>query len=191
MALRHSRMTELGAPAPDFALIEPASGKAVALSDFADQPALVVMFICNHCPYVKRILDGLAAFGRDYGGRLAIVAISANDAKSHPQDGPAEMARLAARQGFTFPYLHDESQETALAYEAICTPDFFVFDRARRLAYRGRFDEATPGNSVAVTGAELRAAVDAVLAGKSPSPNQHPSMGCSIKWKTEAAPDWA
>jgi peroxiredoxin len=191
MPARQSRMTELGAPAPDFALPDP-SGEIHRLADFADAPALLVAFICNHCPYVKHIMDGLAAFGRDYAGKgLAIVAISANDAVSHPEDGPEAMRRVAAERGFVFPYLYDESQLTALAYEAICTPDFFLFDQNRRLAYRGRFDDATPGNSKPVTGADLRAAADAVLAGAAPPSAQRPSIGCSIKWKRGVAPDWA
>jgi peroxiredoxin len=190
MALRYSRMIELGAAAPDFALPDP-SGKVHRLSDFADAPALLVAFICNHCKYVKHIREGFAAFAREYAGNgLAIVAISPNDAADYPEDSPANNARVAAEFGFVFPYLYDESQEIALAYEAICTPDFFLFDKDRRLVYRGRFDEASPGNGKPVTGADLRAAADSALAGRAPASQQHPSMGCSIKWKADIAPDW-
>jgi peroxiredoxin len=190
MSMRTSRMIELGARAPDFALPDP-SGKIWRLADFNDSPALVVAFICNHCPYVKHIMDALAAFGHDAAARgAAMVAISANDVATHPADSPAEMAKVAAGHGFTFPYLYDESQRVALAYEAICTPDFFLFDSGRRLVYRGRFDAATPGNREPVTGADLRAALDAALSGRAP-PDQHASMGCSIKWKPGLAPDWA
>ncbi|MBL8550855.1 MAG: thioredoxin family protein [Hyphomonadaceae bacterium] len=191
MALRHSRMTELGASAPDFSLPDPA-GRRWALEDFKGGQALLVAFICNHCPFVKHIAAGLAAYARDYAGKgVKIVAISPNDVESHPEDGPEKMAEFAVGHGFTFPYLYDESQETALAYEAICTPDFFLFDRDLTLAYRGRFDAATPGNSLAVTGADLRAATDALIAGRAPAADQAPSMGCSIKWKRDRAPSWA
>jgi peroxiredoxin len=189
MALRHSRMIELGAPAPDFALPDP-SGRLHQLGDFDGKP-LLVAFICNHCKYVKHIREGFAAFAREYAAKgLAIVAISANDAAEYPEDSPASNARIAAEFGFVFPYLYDESQEIALAYEAICTPDFFLFDADRRLVYRGRFDEASPGNGKPVTGADLRAAADATLDGRAPAGAQSPSMGCSIKWKAEIAPDW-
>jgi peroxiredoxin len=191
MALRHSRMTELGAAAPEFRLPDP-SGKTYALQDFAGAKALLVAFICNHCPYVKHIARGFADFAREYGEKgLAVVAISANDVKSHPEDAPDKMARFAAQHGFSFPYLYDESQETALAYEAICTPDFFLFDQDRRLVYRGRFDGASPGKPTPVTGADMRAAADAALAGRAPPGEQIASMGCSIKWKRERAPSWA
>ena len=191
MALRHSRMTELGASAPDFSLPDP-SGERYALEDLEGGEALLIAFICNHCPFVKHIAPGLAAFARDYADKgVKIVAISSNDVKSHPADAPDKMAEFARQHGFTFPYLYDESQETALAYEAICTPDFFLFDKDRVLAYRGRFDAATPGNSTPVTGADLRAAVDALLAGKAPAAEQTPSMGCSIKWLPDRAPSWA
>ena len=189
---RQSRMLALGTPAPAFALPDSAGGKTVALADFADAPALLVAFICNHCPYVKHLLDGFVAFARDFGPRgLAIVAISSNDAAAYPADGPQEMHRTAALKGFTFPYLYDETQQVARAYEAICTPDFFLFDRQRRLAYRGQFDPSRPGSAVAVTGKDLRAAAEALLQGQPvPSP-QIPSVGCSLKWKPGQQPDWA
>lgn len=192
MALKQSTMIELGTPAPDFALPDVASGRTVRLADFAAAPALLVAFICNHCPYVKHIRAGFVAFAREYQPKgLAIVAISANDPAAYPDDAPAAMAREAAAAGFTFPYLYDETQATARAFNAICTPDFFLFDRAHRLAYRGRFDASRPGADVPVTGADLRAAADAVLAGRAAPAEQHPSMGCSIKWKPGHAPAYA
>jgi peroxiredoxin len=192
MALRQSRMLELGTPAPAFRLPDAVGGKLVSLEDFASAPALLVAFLCNHCPYVKHILDGFAAFAREYGARgLAVVAISSNDIEAYPADAPGPMAQLARERGFTFPYLFDESQNVARAYQAICTPDFFLFDRDRRLAYRGQFDGSRPNGKGPVTGADLRAAADAVL-GKAPVPQQQtPSAGCSIKWKAGQEPDWA
>lgn len=192
MALKQSRMIALGSPAPDFALPDVVSGRIVTLADFASAPALLVAFICNHCPYVKHIRAGFVAFAREYQPRgLAIVAISANDAAAYPDDAPEAMAREANSAGFTFPYLYDETQAVARAYEAICTPDFFLFDRARKLVYRGRFDASRPGSNVAVTGADLRAAVDAVLAGRPVPGEQQPSVGCSIKWKPGNTPAYA
>jgi peroxiredoxin len=192
MALKQSRMIALGSPAPDFALPDVVSGRIVRLADFASAPALLVAFICNHCPYVKHIRAGFVAFAREYQPQgLAIVAISANDATAYPDDAPEAMAREAKSAGFTFPYLYDETQAVARAYEAICTPDFFLFDRDRRLVYRGRFDASRPGSNVPVTGADLRAAVDALLAGRPVPTEQQPSMGCSIKWKPGNAPAYA
>lgn len=191
MALRESRMLPLGAAAPDFRLPD-AEGRMYGLGDFEEAPALLVAFLCNHCPYVKHILPGFAAFARDYEPLgLAIIAIGANDVMAYPQDGPKEMARVSRQHGFAFPYLYDESQETALAYQAICTPDLFLFDGARKLAYRGQFDNSRPGNDTPVTGASLRAAADAVLAGHTVSADQLPSVGCSIKWKPGRQPEWA
>ena len=191
MARRESRMLELGTLAPPFALPDPA-GKVHRLEDFAGAPALLVAFICNHCPYVKHIVDGFAGFARDYGEKgLAVVAISPNDADTYPADAPPAMAEVAAQHGFTFPYLHDDSQAVALAYQAICTPDFFLFDGERRLAYRGQFDDSRPNSGIPVTGASLRAAADAVLQGRPVPGDQFPSVGCSIKWKEGNAPDWA
>lgn len=191
MALRHSRMLPLGTPAPAFRLPD-TQGRTCTLEDHAAAPALLVAFLCNHCPYVKHILPGLAAFTREYGPRgLAVVAISSNDVSAFPEDAPQAMAAVARDHGFTFPYLYDESQDVALAYQAICTPDFFLFDRARRLVYRGQFDDSRPNNGVPVTGHSLRAAADAVLAGRPVPGEQRPSVGCSIKWKAGNEPDWA
>jgi peroxiredoxin len=191
MALRQSRMLALGTRAPDFSLPDPA-GKVHSLDTFADARGLVVAFICNHCPYVKHILEGFAAFANEYAKRgLATVAISSNDVAAYPQDGPAEMARVAREHGFRFPYLYDESQAIARAYEAVCTPDLFLFDRERKLVYRGQFDGSRPGNKVPVTGGDLRAAADAVLRGAPVPPKQVASAGCSMKWKKGNEPDWA
>jgi peroxiredoxin len=182
-------MLPLGTPAPAFGLPEPASGETVSLDRFRDAPALLVIFMCNHCPFVKHIRQGLLQFAREYRERgLAIVAISANDAAKYPDDSPAKMAEEARTFGYPFPYLYDESQAVAKAYCAACTPDFFLFDADRRLVYRGQFDGSRPGNNIPVTGADLRAAADAVLAGQSPSPEQKPSLGCNIKWKAGNEP---
>jgi peroxiredoxin len=182
-------MLALGTQAPSFALPD-GDGATRRLKDFAASPALLVAFVCNHCPYVKHILDGFVHFARDYADRgLAVVAISSNDVESHPQDAPAQMARLAQQSGFGFPYLFDESQSVAKAYQAVCTPDFFLFDRGRRLVYRGQFDSSRPGSKTPVTGADLRAAADAVLAGKPAPTVQLASTGCGIKWKPGNAPD--
>ena len=190
MAARQSRMLPLGTPAADFSLPD-TTGRIWHLNDFAAPRGLLVAFLCNHCPYVRHILEGFLAFAREYGPKgLDIVAINANDATAYPDDGPQNMARIAQSRGFTFPYLYDETQRTARAYEAICTPDFFLFDSARRLVYRGRFDASTPGNTQPVTGSELRAAVDALLEGRRLE-QQLASLGCSIKWKPGNAPEWA
>ncbi len=179
-----STMPALGTPAPEFALPAPATGEIVRLEDFAASPLLVVTFVCNHCPYVQHVAAGLAQLGRDLASRgVAMVAISSNDPVSYPQDGPDQMVVEAARHGWEFPYLHDESQDVARAYSAVCTPDNFVFDGDRRLVYRGQLDAARPGNDIPVTAADLRAAVDAVLSGRPVAPEQHPSIGCSIKWR--------
>ena len=191
MVRQASRMLPLGTPAPPFALPDTATGRSVAIGELAASPLLLVAFICNHCPFVKHILDGFVAFAREFGARgVAVVAISSNDVTSQPDDAPAEMARIARMKGFTFPYLYDESQEVAKAYQAVCTPDFFLFDSERRLAYRGQFDASRPGGRIAVTGADLRAACEALLAGKSATQEQIPSIGCSIKWKAGQEPDW-
>jgi peroxiredoxin len=181
-------MVPLGTPAPSFRLPDPA-GELFGLEDFAGEPALLVMFLCNHCPYVKHIRAGLAQFGRDYAPKgLAVVAINSNDVSAYPDDRPELMAKESRQAGYTFPYLFDETQAVARQYAAACTPDFFLFDRERRLVYRGQFDDSRPGNSKPVTGADLRAAADAVLAGKSPIAEQKPSIGCNIKWKTGNEP---
>jgi peroxiredoxin len=188
MALTESTMElELGALAPDFALPNVVTGQTVRRDDFTGSKALLVMFICTHCPYVKHVEKGLAALGKDYAGKpLAIVAISGNDAVTHPDDGPAGLKKQAQTQGFVFPYLYDESQSVARAYHAACTPDFFLFDGAFKLVYRGQFDSSRPGSGVPVTGADLRAAIDSVLAGKPVTQDQRPSIGCNIKWKAKA-----
>lgn len=183
MARTQSTMLELGTPAPDFHLPDPA-GNVVSRDDFRTAPALLVMFICNHCPYVKHIRAALAAFAHQYQpGGLAIVAINSNDATNYPDDSPAKMAEEVSAVRYTFPYLYDADQSVAKAYRAACTPDFFLFDRDRRLVYRGQFDASRPSNDTPVTGADLRAAVDAVLAGRAISDEQRPSMGCNIKWR--------
>jgi peroxiredoxin len=177
-------MLPLGTTAPPLSLRDTVSGHTVSLESFAGTPALLVTFICNHCPFVKHILDGFVAFAREFGARgLAVVAISSNDIESYPDDSPTEMARIARQKSFTFPYLYDESQEVAKSYQAVCTPEFFLFDRERRLAYRGQFDASGPGNKVPVTGADLRAACEALLSGTQVPREQRPSVGCSIKWK--------
>ncbi|HUJ45078.1 MAG TPA: thioredoxin family protein [Opitutaceae bacterium] len=179
-----------GTPAPDFRLPDAVSGRPVALADFAPKPALVVMFICNHCPYVKHIRAGLAAFARDYQPRnIGIVAINANDVAAYPEDSPARMKTEAKAAGYTFPYLFDETQAVAKTYRAACTPDLYLFDRDRKLVYRGQFDDSRPGNGRPVTGADLRAACDAVLEGRTPAAAQTPSIGCNIKWKPGNEPD--
>jgi peroxiredoxin len=190
MALTPSTMLALGTVAPDFALADP-SGKTIRLADFKDAPALLVMFICNHCPYVKHIRAELARFGRASQARgVAVVAINSNDVTEYPEDSPAKMAEEARAAGYTFPYLYDQSQAVAKAYRAACTPDFYVFDRAHRLVYRGQFDDSRPQNGVPVTGKDLGAALDAVLAGKPVPPAQKASLGCNIKWKAGGEPDY-
>lgn len=177
-------MLPLGTEAPDFSLVDAVTGDKVSLSDFAEKKALLVVFLSNHCPYVKHIQEGLARFSADYeGSDLGIVGICSNDAEAYPDDSPEQMKVVAETVGYRFPYLVDEDQEVAKAYRAMCTPDFFVFDADRKLVYRGRFDESRPQSGIPVTGADLRAAVDAVLAGDKPAGEQMPSMGCSIKWR--------
>src|SRR3984885_2943400 len=185
MALTESTMElELGIEAPDFALTDVVNGKTVKRDDFRGQKGLLVMFICAHCPYVKHIEKGLAALGMDYDGEpVSIVAISSNDADSYPDDNPAGLKKQAQTLGFRFPYLFDENQAVAKAYHAACTPDFFLFDKDFKLVYRGEFDRSRPGNGTPVTGESLRAALDAVLGGKTPAGEQRPSIGCNIKWK--------
>jgi thiol-disulfide isomerase/thioredoxin len=184
MALTESTMLALGTIAPDFALTDVVTGKTVRRDDFTGKKALLVMFICTHCPYVKHIEKALAALAKDYASQpLGIVAISSNDVTTHPADGPAGLKQQAETFGFVFPYLYDETQAVALAYKAACTPDIFVFDEGFRLVYRGQFDSSRPGNGVPVTGEDLRAALDTVLAGKPVPTDQRPSIGCNIKWK--------
>lgn len=183
MALTESSMLPLGTQAPDFSL-PGTDGNTYSLQSFAAGKLLLVAFICNHCPFVKHIQAELARLGRDCRERnVAMVAISSNDTEAYPADGMDKMREEAAAAGYVFPYLLDESQEIAKAYDAACTPDFFLFDGARKLVYRGRFDESRPNSSIPVTGSDLRAALDAALAGKPVSTEQRPSMGCNIKWK--------
>ena len=184
MALTESTMLKLGTTAPDFALTDVVTGKTVRRDDFRGNKGLLVLFICAHCPYVKHVEKGLAAFGKDYSGKqMGIVAISSNDAETYPEDNPAGLKRQAETHGFSFPYLYDVTQNVARSYKAACTPDIFLFDSDFKLVYRGQFDGSRPGNGVPVTGEDLRAATDAVLAGKKPSPDQRASIGCNIKWK--------
>ncbi|HLG17823.1 MAG TPA: thioredoxin family protein [Blastocatellia bacterium] len=186
-----STMLELGTPAPDFALPDVVSGETMSLDTFTVKKALLVMFICRHCPFVKHIQHELARIGRDYSDRsVAIVAISSNDAESFPDDSPASLKEMADQLGFTFPFCYDESQETAKAYAAACTPDFYLFDASRTLVYRGQLDDSRPENGVPVTGRDLRAAIDAVLADRPLAESQRPSIGCNIKWKSGNAPDY-
>jgi peroxiredoxin len=167
------------------------SGKIVSLADFKKSSALLVVFLCNHCPYVKHIQAGLTQLAKDLQARgVGVVGISSNDVANYPDDGPEKMREEAQRAGYTFPYLYDESQSVALAYRAACTPDFFLFDGAQKLVYRGQMDDARRANNLPVTGSSLRAAVDAVLAGQAVSPNQIPSLGCNIKWRPENEPDY-
>lgn len=191
MSLTPSTMLELGTQAPAFSLPEPATGNNVSLQDFAGAP-VVVAFICNHCPYVKRIKQGLAEFARDYAERgLGFIAINANDVDNYADDSPERMVADVTEFGYGFPYLFDDDQNVAAAYMAACTPDFFLFDAAHKLVYRGQFDDARPNNDVAVTGADLRAAADAVLAGERPGGEQKASLGCNIKWKSGNEPAYA
>jgi peroxiredoxin len=185
MALTESTMElELGAEAPDFALTDVVTGKTVRRDDFRGQNGLLVMFICTHCPYVKHVEKGLAALGMDYDGEpISIVAVSSNDAVTYPDDAPEGLKRQAETMGFRFPYLYDETQDVARSYHAACTPDLFLFDGDLKLVYRGQFDASRPGNGVPVTGQDLRAAMDAVLAGTAVATEQQPSIGCNIKWK--------
>ena len=189
MAATPSTMLPLGTSAPAFALPDPA-GQVVSL-DSLKGPALLVAFLSNHCPYVKRVADGLGELARDLQARgVAVVGIGANDVANYPDDRPEMMAKMAEAHGWPFPYLYDESQATAQAYRAACTPDFFLFDGEGRLAYRGQFDDSRPRNDLPVTGRDLRAALDAVLEGRPVSPEQTPSIGCNIKWKPGNEPAW-
>jgi peroxiredoxin len=183
-------MLPLGTPAPDFFLPDTEDGR-MSLSDFKSSPALLVIFLCNHCPYVQHVADTLARLAKEYQAKnVAIVGINSNDAKRYPADSPAMMKEEVKRRGYTFPYLYDATQEVAKNYRAACTPEFYVFDGNRKLVYRGCFDGSSPGNSIPTTGEDLRAALDQVLAGKTPGPEQKPSIGCNIKWKPGNEPDY-
>jgi len=185
MAMTPSSMLPLGTPAPDFDLIEPLTGKHLRLADVRGELATVVMFICNHCPYVKHVNAELIRLANDYRGRgVGFAAICSNDADRYPDDAPPLMAEAARQLGYPFPYLHDDTQQVARAYQAACTPDFFVFDEGCRCAYRGQLDESRPSNGKPVTGAALRAALEALLAGRPVNANQVPSIGCNIKWRS-------
>jgi thiol-disulfide isomerase/thioredoxin len=184
MAYTESNMLPLGSEVPPFYLPDTVSGEMMSFDDVASDKATVVMFLCNHCPYVIHVNDEVVRLANDYKAKgVSFVAISSNDAVNYPQDGPEEMKKHAAAVGYSFPYLYDESQNVARAFDAACTPDFYVFDGDRKLVYRGRLDDSKPKNSNPLTGKDLRAALDAVLAGEAVDEKQYPSGGCNIKWK--------
>jgi thiol-disulfide isomerase/thioredoxin len=191
MAETPSTMLELGTPMPPFALTDAVSGRTVTRDAAAGEKGTLVMFICNHCPFVKHVVTEIGGIASDYAGRgIGIVAINANDVEKYPQDAPEHMKALASAEGWDFPFLLDADQSVAGAYRAACTPDFFLFDADGRLAYRGQLDDSRPGNDVPVTGTDLRAALDAIVQGDTPSPEQRPSIGCNIKWKPGNEPDY-
>jgi peroxiredoxin len=191
MAYPACSILSLGTQAPDFHLPDVVSGKSISLATFADKKALLVMFICRHCPFVKPITLELAKLGKDYiSSNLGIVAISSNDINKYPDDAPESLKEMAIELGFNFPLCYDETQEIAKAYTADCTPDFFIFDPERKLVYRGQLDDSCPSNGKPVTGADLRAAIEAVLAGKPVATEQKPSIGCNIKWKSGNEPNY-
>jgi peroxiredoxin len=191
MALTPSTMLSLGTKAPDFSLPDVVSGNTISLKTFADKKALLVMFICRHCPFVKHVQQQLVQIEQDYANQsLGIVAISANDVANYPDDSPDNLKLMAKELGFNFPFCYDESQETAKAYTAACTPDFFLFDENRQLVYRGQLDASRPSNNVPVTGKDLRSAIDGVLADKEINLDQKPSIGCNIKWKSGKEPEY-
>ena len=191
MALTASTMLPLGTKAPDFNLPDVISNQTISIANFVGKKALLVMFICQHCPFVKHVQHQLAQIGRDYPKQdVAIVAISANDANNYPDDAPEKLKAMADELGFTFPFCYDESQETAKTYTAACTPDFFLFDADQRLVYRGQLDDSRPSNDQPVDGHDLRTALEQVLAGQSVSQDQKPSIGCNIKWKPGNEPDY-
>jgi len=192
MVRTESTMLALGTTAPDFSLPEPATGKTVSLADFKGANALLVVFMCNHCPYVKHLNKPLADMIKEYASKgLKAVAINANDVANYPDDSPEKMIDDVKNLGYSFPYLYDETQKTAQAYRAACTPDFFLFDKNMKLAYRGQFDDSRPKNERPLTGNDMRAAIETILAGKTiPESEQKPSMGCNIKWKAGNEPDY-
>lgn len=188
MARTASTMLPLGTKAPDFSLVN-VDGRTVTLESLRGAPVLLVAFICNHCPYVKHVAPAFAELAREYQAKgVAVVAINANDVANHPADSPEQMVREAEDRGYTFPYLYDETQAVAKAYAAACTPDFYVFDQARKLVYRGQMDASRPDSGIPVTGHDLRVALDAALAGKPAPADQKPSIGCNIKWKPGQEP---
>jgi len=190
MVATASTMLPLGTQAPEFRLPD-TEGKAVSLDDFQGKEVLLVVFMCNHCPFVKHVQDGLVQLAKEYGPKgVAVVGINSNDVENYPEDSPKRMAQEAKRYGYPFPYLFDESQEVAKAYRAACTPDLFLFDKDRRLVYRGQLDDSRPSNDIPVTGKDLRGAIDAVLAGKAVTEEQKPSIGCNIKWKAGNEPEY-
>ncbi len=191
MSLTPSTMLELGTRAPDFSLPDVCTGQTVNLRDFSEKGALLVIFMCAHCPFVKLVEEELSAIGREFQEQgLGMVAISTNDAENYPDDAPELLKEQADRLGFTFPYLYDESQEAAKAYRAACTPDLYLFDKDMKLVYRGQLDDARPGNEKPITGKNLRAAINAVLAGEEVTESQLPATGCNIKWKPGNTPDY-
>lgn len=184
MARTPSNMLPLGTTAPDFSLFDPVTGEMVSLQHLKSPVATLIMFICNHCPFVQHIKDELAKLGADYTPRgISIIAINSNDVANYPEDSPEQMKIVARQWGFNFPYLFDETQSVAKAYDAACTPDFYLFDGNVKCIYRGQLDDSRPGNNVPVTGRDIRAALDALLAGQPISTLQKPSLGCNIKWK--------
>jgi peroxiredoxin len=184
-------MLELGTAAPPFALPDVVTGRTITLDTFKSQKGILVMFICRHCPYVQHIQEELANVGHEYSKKgVGVVAISANDAKEYPDDAPPSLKEMAQQLGFAFPFCYDETQDTAKAYSAACTPDFFLFDQSRQLVYRGQFDDSRPASGIPVTGRDLRAALDAVTQGRAVSREQKPSLGCNIKWKKGHEPNY-
>ncbi|KAK9821159.1 hypothetical protein WJX74_002456 [Apatococcus lobatus] len=191
MVMTESSELEIGTPAPAFELLEPLTGDMVRLSRFENASATLVMFICNHCPFVKHLKAEIASVAKDFQPKnVAVIAISSNSVETHPQDGPDEMAKDATTQGYTFPYLYDADQAVAQAYKAMCTPEFYIFDQRQELAYHGRFDESRPKNDKPVTGADVRNALDSVLSGKKLSSKSIPSIGCNIKWHPGKEPSY-
>jgi len=190
MVKTESTMLPLGSPAPDFSLMN-VDGQVVSLADVSNAPALLVVFMCNHCPFVIHLADHFARFANEYQAKgVSIVGISSNDVSLYPSDSPEQMVHEAENRGYVFPYLFDETQAVAKAYKAACTPDFFVFDKDQKLAYRGQYDASRPGNDKPVSGDDLRSALDAVLAGNEPNSEQWPSLGCNIKWAAGNEPDY-
>jgi peroxiredoxin len=190
MAMTASTMLPLGTPVPSFQLPDVVSGDLISPQTFANKSALLVMFICQHCPFVKHVQQELAALGRDFQAQVGVIAISSNSVETHPLDAPAYLKGMAEELQLTFPFCYDETQEVAKAFTAACTPDFFLFDANRSLVYRGQLDDSRPGNNKPVTGADLRAAIAAVLSNQPVNPDQKPSIGCNIKWKPGNAPSY-